>query len=269
MSKMIPIGLVLSLFWLACDLPFDPGPMPTSLIRTTFEPGLNVFGVLRADGAPGSSIIHVEKALTTEQMYSQDPTIMIDNAEVYLFPGDSIAGIPFVASTDSLETGFYYHDTYQPLPGQTVQLKITAPDLPQLTARTTIPEYPCVDSTTIAYQTGQLRFTLLTDSSAAQYVVCVPISGNRSEIHLINTGNPALPVALNLPLSISPPFAVLIFAYDHNLTVYLNHSIAVIPQTFRETIRTVENGYGCFGSLALTVLMIDTDGSGKVVSVLE
>ena len=40
-----------------------------------------------------------------------------------------------------------------------------------------------------------------------------------------------------------------IYAYDQKLSEYVTYNIIIKPQTYQSTYSTVENGYGCFGSL--------------------
>ena len=66
-----------------CDLPHQPGPMPKEIIDLDFEAGFNVFGVLRADDDTSSSFVHVQRAVTTEEMYSE-ADLYIDDATVQI-----------------------------------------------------------------------------------------------------------------------------------------------------------------------------------------
>ena len=71
MRIQILITALSTLLWISgCDLPHQPGPMPSEIVETEFEPGLNILGVLRADDQAGTSFINVNRALTTEEIYS-------------------------------------------------------------------------------------------------------------------------------------------------------------------------------------------------------
>ena len=63
----VAVLIFLVALWSGCDLPWEPGPMPTKLIDTEFEKGLNVFGLLRDDGISGSSFIRVERAIEVDE----------------------------------------------------------------------------------------------------------------------------------------------------------------------------------------------------------
>ena len=45
---------------------------------------------------------------------------------------------------------------------------------------------------------------------------------------------------------------VKIIAYDYHLSEYITYNVNIKPNTYRDDYSTVENGYGCFGSLNIT-----------------
>ena len=65
-------SIVIVFMGTACDLWHEPGPMPSTIIETEFEPGLNIFGVLRQDGEPGSSYIYIERAYQYNELDTLD-----------------------------------------------------------------------------------------------------------------------------------------------------------------------------------------------------
>ncbi len=71
----------------ACDLPTEPGPQPSTIIETDFEPGLNILGVLRLDDSTGTSFIHIEQACRTEEIYDEDFPLIIEDAEAVVRGG--------------------------------------------------------------------------------------------------------------------------------------------------------------------------------------
>ncbi|RKY52786.1 MAG: hypothetical protein DRP89_07135 [Candidatus Neomarinimicrobiota bacterium] len=132
---LVMLAFVMMFLWIgSCDLPHHPGPMPNDIVVTEFEPGLNVFGVLRADNNPGTSFFHVERAMTTEEMYENEE-IFITSAFVQI--SDTITGQTtiFSPSPDTTEKGYYFNSTFTPLPEHHYELEIAADDLRFLMAK--------------------------------------------------------------------------------------------------------------------------------------
>ncbi|MBU4446473.1 DUF4249 domain-containing protein [bacterium] len=238
-----------------CDLPTQPGPMPKKIIDTEFEPGLNVFGVLRADDIPGSSFIHVEKAVTTEEMY-EGVDIFITDAWVQLT--DSLTGFEsvFISSPDTTEEGYYFNSGFNPQPGQHYFLEIISGDFPVLKGETTVPVKPALVPQSLSVTDKTVQFELLLTSDTYQYNIYLFFDGYYLEKQLSNESDGARFIRFDFSNRTEQPTGLVIIGYDRNLSVYLNSSPSFIPQTYHETVRTVENGYGCFGSLAVTLVSL-------------
>ena len=48
-----------------------------------------------------------------------------------------------------------------------------------------------------------------------------------------------------------------IYAYDLNLSEYITYNVIIKPQTYQDIYSTVENGFGCFGSLNILERNLD------------
>lgn len=240
--------------WLAtCDLPHQPGPMPRAIIDVAFEPGLNVLGVLRADNDSSSSFVHVQRATTTDEMYS-DADIYIDNAEVVVECLTIADTVRFGAATDSVERGYYYAEDFQPDPGHRYRLTVRVPNLPVLSGETTVPPLPRVDSNSVELTPGHLQFEIEAASDNYQYeIYLIGTEGHRYQRYPVEADG-TLEVRFQLHEKIGSLQILIIYTYDRNLAEYLNSPIAFMPQSFQEAIHTVENGYGCFGSLSMAVI---------------
>ena len=64
--------------------------------------------------------------------------------------------------------------------------------------------------------------------------------------------------------SISPPEQssestglLIIYAYDLQLSEYITYNVSIKPNTYRSDYSTVDNGFGCFGSLNVFSKMIN------------
>ncbi|MDO9548201.1 MAG: DUF4249 family protein [Candidatus Marinimicrobia bacterium] len=237
-----------------CDLPTDPGPMPKKLINTEFEPGLNVFGVLRADSVRGSSFIHVEKALTTQQMYEEAD---IFDTTVTVQVMDSLSGEVFLFEMieDTTHRGYYYNSVFQPETGHYYTLEVQSNNLPMLTGRTIVPTKPSIIQNSLLISETKIRFDLQLTADTYQYNCYLFFGDSYLEKQISNNGDGATTIVFNISGDDEAVTGLVIIGYDRNLTEYLNSSPSFIPQTFHEMVNTVENGYGCFGSLAMTTVL--------------
>ncbi len=248
------LTIVMMFLWIgSCDLPHRPGPMPEDIIDTEFEPGLNVFGILRADNSPGTSFIHVERAVTTEEMYENEE-IFITSAFVQISDTITSQMTIFSPSPDTIEKGYYFNSTFSPQPGHHYELEIAADDLPVLKGETTVPVKPAIVPQSLSITDQKVRFDLVLTTDTYQYNIYLFFGDNYLEKQLPNYQTGSKKVEFNIADKSSLPTGIVIIGYDKNLTEYLNSSPSFLPQTFHETVRTVEDGYGCFGSLSVTLI---------------
>ncbi|MGC9364319.1 MAG: DUF4249 family protein [Fidelibacterota bacterium] len=235
----------------SCDLPTDPGPLPRTLIETEYQPRLNVFGVLRADGVKGSSFIHVQKTLATEEMY-EGGEIFDTTAVVRVTDTQTGNVFQFEMIADTTHRGYYYNFEFIPECGHRYHLEVCSDILPTLTAETVVPVQPEIVPQSLTVTTAELRFRLRTTMDTDQYC-CVLFSGEAyAEKEIVNENGGEIPVAFDLSGMGAAPTRLIIFGFDHNLTAYRNSTPLFIPQTYHEMVLSVENGFGCFGSLAVT-----------------
>jgi hypothetical protein len=242
------IILLVSIY--TCDLPTQPGPMPKDLIDLQFEPGLNIFGVLRADSIAGSSFFHVERAVKTKEMY-EGGDLADTTATVQLTDTLTNETFWFNPATDTAYDGYYYNSNFMPQPEHHYQLEIQSAILPTLQAETTVPRKPVIVHESLDITSQQLSFDLQLSSDTYQYNVYLNLGNYSIEKQFSNNRDGTVKIEFEFP-SGQQPAGLTIIGYDQNLTTYLNSSPSFIPQTFHEMVITVENGYGCFGSLAVT-----------------
>jgi len=50
---------------------------------------------------------------------------------------------------------------------------------------------------------------------------------------------------------------LIIYAYDLQLSEYITYNVSIKPNTYRSDYSTVDNGFGCFGSLNVFSKMIN------------
>ncbi|MBC8402889.1 MAG: DUF4249 family protein [Candidatus Marinimicrobia bacterium] len=247
------IILLVMLIIISCDLPQDPGPMPTEIIAQKFEPGHNVFGVLRNDGQPGTSFLHVERAWETEEM-TEEFDAFIRNATVTIF-NDS-AEWDFTYLNDTVYNEIYTNPGFLPLSGMEYGLIVESPELPTLTGTVVIPEKPPVDSSSIKIVNNYIQFSLAATSSIRMYDIYVFSELDVIDQRLISNGD-AMEVKMDFSELGGVPNLIFIYGYESNLATYQTSPSTIKPQTYHETVITVEGGYGCFGALSVISIALD------------
>jgi len=250
------IFLIIILIVVGCDLPYEPGPMPKSIIDTEYVESLNIMGILRLDGEIGNSFIHVQRTMTTEEIYTLEADPSIRNATVIIIDQDSDDSWIFQHSADTLYFGYYYDSTFVPIYGHTYELTITADSLPILTASTTIPQQPHLNNYAVDYQSRNISLDLVLTSDTYQYNIYLLFPDNVMESTLEGGRNTHEIVTFSWSIERGDPTSLMVVGMDKNLTRYNNSSISFIPNTYHKDESTVNNGYGCFGSVAVTTVRL-------------
>jgi len=252
---LILTALILGVSW-RCELPHQPGPMPRDILDVEFEPGLNVFGILRADGDPGSSFVHVQRAVTTEEMY-EEAEIVIDNADIFVEDMSTGLELTFAMSGGSSRGGFYYAGQFQPAPGDSFRVRVSAPGFPDVFGMTIIPPKPRIVPGSLHVAGDELTFELDGNSDTFEYrVFIIGEKGALDRRYAVLDQN-RVAVRISLTAELGTAQMILLYAYDRNLSEYLNNPTSFIPQSFQETVHTVEGGYGCIGSLSMETIALD------------
>lgn len=236
----------------SCDLPTEPGPLPTTIIETEFKPGLNILGVLRLDDSTGTSFIHVEQACRTNEIYDVDFPLIIEDAEVIVKKIEDTTIYLFEA--DIFRPYVYTHPGFIPTDSVHYAITITThthPELPTLTDTTIVPVKPSIDSTALAVSEDTLSFDLLTTTDTDLYDIYLYLEGDILHQRLANQVAERRPVRFDLSTAKGQPLWIEIYGYDANPAEYLTAVTTIKYQTYLETVTTVTNGYGVFGSVSV------------------
>lgn len=252
--RLVTYLLVLAslIFMTACDLPHQPGPMPSDIVETEFEPGLNIIGVLRADDVLGSSFVNVTRALTTEEIYSdtiENFSPLVDYVRVHSSSIDT--EYVFVPLDDSSDTKTYSDTNLVVEAGLTYDIEISAPGFPVLTGETSIPQKPQLVANTLSVTTDNISFQLQHHSSAFEYKLYIIFSEQALERVVKPTNGTLIDIDWDFDTGNGTPQYLMLSALDENLVRYGNTPISFIPNTYHPDASTVSGGYGCFGSLSV------------------
>ncbi len=247
---------IIVLFGAACDLPTEPGPQPSTIIETDFEPGLNILGVLRLDDSIGTSFIHVEQACRTNEIYDEDFLLIIEDAEAVVRGATDTTTYPFVFEADTLRPYVYIHPGFAPTAREQYALSITHPMLPTLTDTTVVPVKPSIDPTTLTISENALSFDLRTTTDTDLYDVYLFLTEDMLHQRLANQLAGRTTVRFDLSTVKGQPLWLEIYGYDANLAEYLTAVTTIKYQTYLETVTTVTGGYGVFGSVSVARIVL-------------
>ncbi|MFH1212830.1 MAG: DUF4249 family protein [Candidatus Neomarinimicrobiota bacterium] len=253
--------LIFAIFWILpgwqrCDLPWQPGPMPSAIIETEFEPGLNILGVVRLEDSTANSFVYVERAYPPDEYDAQADTLpLVKDAVVQIRGSADTTALTFQYFGD-LSGQKYVNTGFRPVAGETYHLTIEAPDLPRLTAIASVPHLPEIDSNSLQVSATAVSFSMRTTDDASMYDVYLLCENGQSVKRFSNEQAVTKEIQLTLNRDDGNPLAIRIFSYDRNLAKLSNYTSSIMPQSFLETVSTVENGYGCFGAVSVLTYVL-------------
>jgi hypothetical protein len=260
MVLLVWIVMILSLL-VGCEDHFlGLGPQPRYLETPEYEPKLNIFGVLRPDTLSdlAGSFVHLERTYPFN-LYA-DSTIIPD-AEVKLYKyQDSLITdtIPLFFTDEQSKYPFYeYRDAnFYPDAGVTYGVFCHRDGYPDLTSTTRVPTIPVIEDNSLKIDNQKLSFIIQPDSQVGLYDVYLTIGEKvyQKRVRRSESGN----IVVDIELSEAPTGTgfLIIYGYDVNLSEYITYNINIKPNTYRYPYTTVDNGYGCFGSLNVCTLSI-------------
>lgn len=252
-NRIALTGLLAALLAAACNLPHEPGPQPSTIIETPFEPGLNILGVLRLDYQPGSSFFYIERAYRYQEMdtleWDESFIPIVDDATVIVQEIGATTADTFAFEVNTLRGQVYTNHDFTPVARELYALTITHPELDTLTGTTVVPVPPSIDTLAVVGQ--QVAFQLLATADTYLYDVYLLSPSDSLHYRFANPGTGPLPIFFNTTTGPGDTLAIHIYGYDANLADYLSSPITIKPQTYLETVTTVTGGYGVFGSVSV------------------
>ena len=263
MSKLLRTTVYLPallMLWAGCDRMVDwyiGIPLQPSFSEKSFEPGMNIFGVLRPDstGASNNSFVYVQQVLpavgdTTTAWEVTDATV-----EVAIGTEDIIV-FPFVnPQQDSLPGQAYYRPetNFTPQAGEVYQLYCHAEGLPVLEAETRVPAPPQIGEGSLVTEAHAVSFTVLTDSVCHLLDVYL-VSGNVYKTMRLVPGDQGTTTVTFSSTADILHGTIMIYGYDRHLaSYYVTSNVSVNFNKFRKPYSTVRGGYGVFGSLNMLI----------------
>ena len=258
---------VLMLFGFGCEKWITGyGPQPIYLDKSVNQPMLNVLGILRPgmEQAFPLSFVHVEAAFPVTDDMPDSLKVADVTVQVTQIPEGSSTVYSFIYQNPDhiFQQQDYRHAEFIPQTGETYFLLCRKEGYPDLTGQTTVPDVPEILDIQMDQNQTLLTITVARDALAGLIEAILLVGDNQFSTRVLRPESGPVEIVLHFNAGNSESGQLMIVAYDLNLSEYMTYNISVKPNTYLDMYSTVENGYGCFGSLNVvekTVLFRSTE----------
>jgi hypothetical protein len=234
-------------------------PLQPDFLEENYEPGMNIFGVLRPDstGANNNSFVYIQQVLPAVGDTSSDWEITDAIVEVVSGdPADNLV-VPFVIpDQDNIPGRAYYRPeiTFTPCAGEVYRLCCHSEGLPVLEGETIIPGQPVISEGSLSTDAHTAEFTVLTDTVCHLLDVYLISREAYYTMRVVPDKQGNTKISFSSEKDISHG-TIMIYAYDRHLaSYYVTSNVSVNFNKFRKPFSTVQGGYGVFGSLNLLTM---------------
>jgi hypothetical protein len=216
-----------------------------------FQPGLNVFGVLKT-GPNFDTLNHHFEVQQLLFIYGNFDSVFVDDAQVSL-TREIATGEKSNYTLDRYGGGIYKNPAIETAPGDRWEYTCTT-DSFWVNSTCVIPNTPQISNIEITAE-NYVKFTVHADSTAFMYDFYL-LSGENFCFKK-TVPNKGVDTAVELKPDWDPQNGttlLFIFASDQNLEKYYTTSNTFFkPNAFRPSFTTVEGGYGTFGAISSAI----------------
>lgn len=247
--------LLLAILAISCEDHFvGPGPQPNFFEDESHITKLNVFGIIRPDfdDTLNLSFIHIEKTIPAVGSNYDDMESPNTQVEIISMQDDvRIDSFPCIFT--NYDSTFTYQQfrpqNFSPMAGDTYRLECSYVDLSDLSGETTIPDIPTIKVNSMEQSDSKIRFIIVDDTKAQMYDIYFIVGEKFFAKRILKPETGENEVIIDIQRTDEMQGELTIYAYDLNLSEYLTYNIYIKPNTYQPEMSTVDNGYGCFGSL--------------------
>ncbi|HPR31004.1 MAG TPA: hypothetical protein PLK12_02870 [Prolixibacteraceae bacterium] len=231
--------------------------MQPDIDRASFTPGLNVYGILKA-GPSFDTLDHYFEVQRVLYVFDSIEGFPVADASIVL---KRISGGNEVAryTVPHIRDGIYRHAFLDVAPGEHWEFSCRD-DSFSVFSYCVVPNTPVLKGSVSCPTDREVRFILEPDSTAYMYWVYLTGPGENIFIHRqVSTRGEETSFYLTPDWPVEKGKTVLyVFAFDRNLEHYTTTSnIFFKPNAFRPMFSTVEGGYGTFGAVSSTLILIE------------
>ncbi|MFA9388676.1 MAG: hypothetical protein ACERKD_02635 [Prolixibacteraceae bacterium] len=228
--------------------------MQPDLTDSPFEPGLNVFGVLKC-GSDFDTINYHFEVQNMLDLQDWSTGLEVPDAQIQLTRISS-SNEALNYDLSFVEGAGYKNNSIETLPGDRWEYRCMK-DSFEVTSSCIVPNLPIIDQSTV--EGKEVKIIIEADSTQFLYLVYVFQGDNVYSEFKVPQPN------LTTELFISPeweitssPVQVYVCAYDRQLREYQTTSNTFFkPNAFRPSFSTVNGGYGTFGAIAISTKIIE------------
>lgn len=228
--------------------------MQPDMDNSPFEPGLNVYGVVKCGADFDSSNYHFEVQKMLDLM-DWSEGMEVTDAQIHL-TRTTQQNKNYSYDLSYFKESIYVNEAIETLPGDRWTYRCTA-DSFEVTASCTVPKLPEITNAQIT--NNAVAFTVKADSTAFLYLVYVIQEENVSMEYTIPSLQVDTKFTIDLEWNLTDqPVLVYVCAYDENLRKYQTTSNTFFkPNAFRPSFSTVEGGYGTFGAITIQSVVLN------------
>lgn len=224
--------------------------------NSPFEPGLNVFGVLKT--GPGfDTINHHFEVQQLFDMHDGDYGIEIRDAKITLSRMDDNDSIIDYFYPEHKSDGLYFARSLAVLPAEK-WFYTCKYDTFIVCAECIVPSMPSLMNKLPVIVENQIKFDVVPDTTAFMYLAYIMQDEHFAmEQKIANQVNvTSFVVEANWDFSESS-IQLYLFAYDKNMMTYQTTSNTFFkPNAFRPSFSTVQGGFGTFGAISSSLYVI-------------
>lgn len=219
-------------------------PLQPENVNGEYEPGLNVFGLLKA-GSIMDTLNHYFEVHYIPHVFDTMSNISIEDAQITLENDFQTFELEHAGD------GIYFNRGIVPVPGQAWNYTCTH-DTFIVSSITIVPNMPVVEESSIGISNKSLNFLVNYDTSVYMYDVYYVDETSFVRKRLVPAPGQDTEIQLDIAYNGSSEFNLLyVIAYDKQYEQYVTTSnIFFKPNAFRPRYTTVDGGYGCIGSLS-------------------
>ncbi len=228
-------------------------PLQPKNINSEYEPGLNIFGILKT-GETLDTVNHYFEVHQLLYVFDTVSNVIVDYANISLKCINNNTEKKYLLNY--VEQGRYHNPVINPKPGDKWEYQCIA-DTFVVTSVTVIPNKPVIEQGSLQITGNSVSFNIRPDSTAFIYDVYY-INNNSFVTNRISATNGIAASVFFNNIATNGQSVIYVIAYDLNFEKYNTGSNTFFkPNAYRPKYTTVNGGYGCFCSASITKLVLN------------
>jgi len=223
--------------------------------KNDFDPGLNLFGALKT-GVTFDTINHYFEVQQLLSLVDTTSNMVIDSADITL-QRHKLSGEVKSYSLKNYGNGLYFNKDLEIEAGEKWDFSCTYKSY-NVTSSCLIPYQPVIKPGSFKFDNRRIQFEVLKDTTAFIYDIYLLSDSNYYFDRVVAQQHANTTFSFQTEWDIHPGQTMLyVFAYDKQFEKYFStSSIFFKPNAFRPPYSTVNGGYGVFGAISSTFVVL-------------